>query len=73
MGFSKFISAYKSKGVDLWGVTPQNEPEFAAGWDACVYTPEYEAEFVREHLGPILHQDHPGTISSVSTTTRTMW
>lgn len=58
--FSKFIDAYGQKGVKLWGVTPQNEPEFPAGWDACVYTPEFEAEFVVNHLGPMLHREHPG-------------
>lgn len=58
--FSAFIDAYKTKGIELWGVTPQNEPEFAAPWEACVYTPEYESEFVREHLGPVLRADHPG-------------
>lgn len=44
----------------MWGVTPQNEPEFAAGWEACVYTPEFEATFVRDHLGPVLNANHPG-------------
>lgn len=58
--FSKFITAYKGRGVDLWGVTVQNEPEFAAAWEACVYTPEFEATFVRDHLGPLLNKDHPG-------------
>mmetsp|Transcript_140548 Transcript_140548/g.262184 ORF Transcript_140548/g.262184 Transcript_140548/m.262184 type:complete len:690 (-) Transcript_140548:80-2149(-) len=58
--FSKFIDAYRRKGVNLWGVTPQNEPEYAAHWDACVYTPKFEAEFVREHLGPVLHYEQPG-------------
>jgi glucosylceramidase len=57
--FSKFITAYKAHGIHLWGVTPQNEPEFAAAWDACVYSPEFEAEFVRDHLGPTLKADHP--------------
>lgn len=58
--FSSFITAYRNKGVELWGVTPQNEPEYAANWDACVYTPEFEAQFVREHLGPVLHKEQPG-------------
>lgn len=58
--FSKFIDAYRRQGVKIWGVTPQNEPEYAAGWDACVYTPWYEAEFVREHLGPVLNYEQPG-------------
>jgi len=58
--FSKFIEAYRSSGVDLWGVTVQNEPEFAAAWEACVYTPEYQASFIRDHLGPVLHAEQPG-------------
>lgn len=58
--FSKFISAYSGHGIDLWGVTVQNEPEAAVGWEACLWTPEYMAAFVRDHLGPVLEADHPG-------------
>lgn len=57
--FSKFITAYKAHSVDLWGITVQNEPEFPAPWEACAYTPEYEADFVAKHLGPTLRKDHP--------------
>jgi glucosylceramidase len=31
--FSKFIQAYRDKGVPLWAVTVQNEPEFPAPWE----------------------------------------
>lgn len=58
--FSKFIQAYRERGVDLWGVTVQNEPEYAANWEACVYTPEFQAAFIRDHLGPVLHEEQPG-------------
>ncbi|KAF1775314.1 Glycoside hydrolase superfamily [Phytophthora cactorum] len=58
--FSKFITAYKKHGVPFWGLSPQNEPEFAAPWEACAYNPEYEAEFIGEFLGPVLERDHPG-------------
>jgi glucosylceramidase len=57
--FSKFISAYRKHGIELWGVTVQNEPEAAVGWEACLWTPEYMASFVRDHLGPVLKADHP--------------
>jgi hypothetical protein len=56
---SRFISAYKKKGVPVWSVTPQNEPEFAAPWEACTYTAEYEKEFIDGYLGPVLRSDHP--------------
>ena len=58
--FSRFISAYKKHGIKLWGVTVQNEPEASVGWEACLWTPEYMAGFVRDHLGPVLEADHPG-------------
>ena len=38
--FSKFLSAYRAHGIHLWGVTVQNEPEAAVGWEACLWTPE---------------------------------
>ena len=57
--FSKFITAYKKHGIDLWGVTVQNEPEAAVGWEACLWTPKFMASFVRDYLGPTLEADHP--------------
>ncbi len=57
--YSKFISAYKSEGIDIWGMTIQNESEFAAPWEACVYTPEGQRDFIKKHLGPVMHRDHP--------------
>ena len=58
--FSKFISAYRARGIDLWAVTVQNEPEAAVGWEACLWTPKFMAEFVRDHLGPVLEREQPG-------------
>eukprot|EP00537_Pseudo-nitzschia_pungens_P013130 CAMPEP_0172386720 /NCGR_PEP_ID=MMETSP1061-20121228/4183_1 /TAXON_ID=37318 /ORGANISM="Pseudo-nitzschia pungens, Strain cf. pungens" /LENGTH=875 /DNA_ID=CAMNT_0013116169 /DNA_START=116 /DNA_END=2743 /DNA_ORIENTATION=- len=57
--FSKFVTAYRKRGVPLKAVTVQNEPEFPAPWEACSYTPETEADFVGYHLGPQLAKDHP--------------
>jgi glucosylceramidase len=62
--FSKYITAVQDivgQGRPLWAVTVQNEPEFAAPWEACSYTKTTEAEFVAHHLGPRLQQDHPDT------------
>ncbi|KAI9982973.1 hypothetical protein PInf_006824 [Phytophthora infestans] len=57
--FSKFITAYKKQGIPFWGLTPQNEPEFAAPWEACKYNASYQAEFIGDFLGPVLARDHP--------------
>jgi len=57
--FVKFISAYKNLGLDLFAVTVQNEPEFAAPWEACSYTAGLESSFIANHLGPQLRAHHP--------------
>ncbi|KAG2502896.1 hypothetical protein JM18_009725 [Phytophthora kernoviae] len=57
--FSKFITAYKKQGIPFWGLTPQNEPEFAAPWEACKYNASYQADFIGDYLGPVLDRDHP--------------
>jgi len=57
--FSKFITAYKQHGINFWGLTPQNEPQFDAPWEACMYSATFQAEFVGHFLGPVLERDHP--------------
>jgi cyclophilin family peptidyl-prolyl cis-trans isomerase len=59
---SKFISAYITQGVDVWSVTPQNEPEFPAPWEACAFTASYEDDFVQNYLGPVLREEHPDVL-----------
>ncbi|KAJ5078838.1 glucosylceramidase [Anaeramoeba ignava] len=57
--FSKFIQAYKDEGVDIWGVTVQNQPTQNNTWESCVYSAYQEADFLINHLGPRLRQDFP--------------
>lgn len=57
--FSKFFTAYHASGVKLWGLTVQNEPGFAAPWEACKYSASQERDFVKYHLGPVMRRDHP--------------
>lgn len=47
--FAKYIRAMKEKGMDIWGVTVQNEPAAKQVWDSCLYSAEEEKEFVK-HL-----------------------
>lgn len=49
----KYFQAYKAAGVNLWGLTPVNEPHGNNGqWESMNFTPETQSEFVQEHLGP---------------------
>ena len=58
--FSKFISAYKTEGIDVWGVTVQNEPGACPlVYEGMHFTPETERDFLKMYLGPQLKKDHP--------------
>jgi glucosylceramidase len=56
----KFLQGYAQSGVPVQALTPQNEPLTAQGgkMPACHWSPEMEAAFVRDHLGPLLHAQH---------------
>ncbi len=53
--FVRFIQEYRKEGMTIWGVSVQNEPAAVQRWDSCIYSPEQERDFVKNHLGPILH------------------
>ena len=57
--FSKFITAYEDRGIQLFAITIQNEPEFPAPWEACSYTEFTQSDFLTNHLGPQLRSSHP--------------
>jgi glucosylceramidase len=56
--FLKFLQAYAEEGVPIQAVTPQNEVDTDQDgrMPACIWPQEYEIEFVRDHLGPLLAQ-----------------
>ena len=56
--FSKYLKAYKNEGIDIWGVTVENEPlGNGNNWESMHYTAEETTEFVKNHLGPKLEAD----------------
>ena len=51
--FSKYIQAYKKEGIDIWGITVENEPlGNNNNWESMHFTPEEMRDFVRDFLGP---------------------
>jgi len=51
--FSKYINEYKKEGIDIWGVTVENEPlGNGNNWESMNFTPEEMTEFVKDFLGP---------------------
>jgi glucosylceramidase len=55
--FIKFINAYEKAGIPIWGLTVQNEPMAIQTWESCVFTGEEERDFIKDYLGPTLHQN----------------
>jgi len=52
----KYLNAYKQEGVDIWGLTPINEPNGNSGqWESMHFSPETQKQFITKHLGPQLH------------------
>ena len=54
--FLKFLQAYAAEGVPIQAVTSQNEVDTDQDgrMPACLWGQEYEIEFVKGHLGPVL-------------------
>ena len=60
--FAKYIKAYKQEGINIWGLTIQNEPAATQSWDSCIWSAEEEGQFVRDHLGPTLEKHGLGDV-----------
>lgn len=51
--FVRFVQAMeREEHFPVWAVSVQNEPEAHQTWESCLYTPEQERDFVKQHLGP---------------------
>tara|TARA_R110002167_G_scaffold34573_1_gene110335 strand:+ start:133096 stop:134817 length:1722 start_codon:yes stop_codon:yes gene_type:complete len=58
----KYLDAYQEQGIELWALTPVNEPHGNSGqWESMHFTPKTQSTFIKEHLGPKLktsvHED----------------
>nr|WP_321228010.1 glycoside hydrolase family 30 protein [uncultured Psychroserpens sp.] len=62
--FSKYLDAYKAEGIDIWGVTPVNEPHGNGNnWESMHFSPKEETDFVQNYLGPKLEADGYGDVN----------
>ena len=55
-----YLDQYQQAGVDIWGLTPVNEPHGNSGqWESMHFTPETQRDFIKDLLGPKLQaSDH---------------
>lgn len=56
--FVKFIKAYEAEGLDIYAITPGNEPMFVPmHYPGMKFEAQQEAAFIKNHLGPRLKEE----------------
>jgi glucosylceramidase len=56
----KWLEAFAAQGIDMWGLTPQNEPGARQGrFESCAYDVPHYVDFVGNYLGPTVHATFP--------------
>lgn len=50
--FVKYILEYQKKGINIYAITPQNEPTMNTEYASCIWSGEELNEFIRDYLYP---------------------
>lgn len=58
--YIKFIKAYETAGIPIWGLSVQNEPMATQRWESCIFTGEEERDFIKNYIGPTLQKSGMG-------------
>ena len=53
--YEKWLAVYRSFGVELWGLSVQNEPENNPPWEGCIYSADGQVRFLLDYLWPTLN------------------
>lgn len=54
---AEYVLGYKEHfGIDIYAISPQNEPESEPGYSSCKFTPEELCELLRDHIGPVFKE-----------------
>lgn len=59
----RYVAAYRARGLDVFALSPQNEPNAAQSWDSCCYSPAEERDFIRDFLSPALCRHGLGDVT----------
>lgn len=55
---AKYVKTYRGEGVNIWAVSPENEPQGNDGsWESMHFTPQEEAYFIGRYLGPTFERE----------------
>lgn len=59
--FAKYLDAYQAEGINIWGITVENEPlGNGNNWESMHFSPQEMVDFVSHHLGPRLRSGGRG-------------
>ncbi len=50
----RYVEEYQKRGIPIFALSVQNEPNAVQTWDSCVYSAEEERDFIKEYLAPAL-------------------
>jgi glucosylceramidase len=60
--YVRFIKELANRGIPVWSLSVQNEPEATQTWDSCRWTGTEEGEFAAQHLGPAMEKAGYGDV-----------
>ena len=52
--FTKYLDAMKAQGINIWAITPQNEPENGGGDPSLLMNSTEQKNFINNNLGPAM-------------------
>ena len=52
-----FYKEFQKKGIDIYAISPSNEPGYAAPWNSCIWTPQQMGEFIHDYLLPTFEKN----------------
>ena len=61
---AKYVEAWRAEGVNIWAVTPVNEPMGNdGGWESMDFWPAVETQFIADYLGPTFEKRGLGDVA----------
>lgn len=57
---TSFYEAFKAIGVNVYAISPSNEPGYAAPWNSCEWTYDEMGEFIHQYLLPTFKKNEVG-------------
>ena len=58
---AEFCKAYNAAGLDVYALSPANEPEYPADWNSCTWSAKNLGTFISKNLYPALVENNVNT------------